>query len=137
MGEDAIFCQQYFKYARYITCISDFLYHYVRGVLSVTMKYDPKFVDYEKYVIKAISDSFTQYPLCEKEQSVMNAWYREKIFGCLWYYRERKNKRVISASELRDRVREIKGIEAYGDLSMGNHIKLSLFAPPKLSSILR
>ena len=136
LGEDALFCMNYMKHVKYITCIDKPLYHYIPNSQSATLRYDDKYVEYEGLVVKAISALFTTYPLCGQERRSLEAWSKDKILGCLGYYRDRKKKRAISTREFRDQSKRIRNLEAYKELSLPTRLKIMLITAPVVSMII-
>lgn len=86
LGEDAVFCQDYYKHVNYIKCLSTPLYHYIRTPGSATMTYNGLFFDYEKEVIKAILKNFSRYPLCLKQEKHLHEWLKLKEQNLICYY---------------------------------------------------
>lgn len=136
LGEDALFCVSYIKHAKYITCIDKPLYHYIPNAQSATLRYDDRYVEYESLVIGAISSLFTSYPLCKQEQCSLESWNKDKILGCLGYYRDRKKKRIISTKEFRVQSKKIKELGMYRGLSLPVRLKIRLITAPIISLII-
>ena len=135
LGEDALFCCDYFKNVKYITCIDKELYHYIPNPESATVRYDANYVDYERLVVESITELFTEYGLCNKEQDVLRKWQREKILCCIGYYRERKKKGVVTDHEFRKKVKRIRLFDSYNSLNLTDKLKMAIAVVPGMSRL--
>ena len=126
LGEDALFCCDYFEHVKYISCVDRQLYHYIPNTQSATAGYDADYVNYEKLVVSSIVQLFTKYGLCRKELKILAEWQRNKILSCIGYYRDKKKKRIISAHEFRQRVKEVGDFGAYKELSLLERLKIRI-----------
>jgi glycosyltransferase involved in cell wall biosynthesis len=86
MGEDALFISSYLKHCKYIKCISGNLYHYLWNDFSAMHKYNEKFWDNEKFVIKEQYALFHSYSLSKQENDFMEHWLYVKFKDAFYYY---------------------------------------------------
>lgn len=135
LGEDALFCCDYYSHSKYIVCVDKQLYHYIPNTQSATVGYNASYVDYERQVIASITELFTKYGLCEKEANFLHMWQREKMLSCFGYYRDRKKKRVITTREFRQKVKEIRLLDSYNNLSILDKVKIRIITSPGLSLV--
>ena len=107
LGEDAIFCQNYFRHIQYISCIPYKLYHYIVQPTSSTRKYDSNYYRYERLVISEIEKNFNYENLNEQERMYMQYWRYIKVFSIYDYYYAAHKNGKISKDELIENYKNI------------------------------
>ena len=131
LGEDALFCSEYYKHAKYILTLSDGLYHYVYNGQSAMNRFDNKYLSYEQKVIKSIWNNFHRFCINPNEENTIKKWYVERVFACVGYYRVQQKKKVITKKEFRSYVKKIFEFEYLKEnLSVMQIVKLKIFASP-------
>lgn len=102
LGEDALFCQEYYKHVRSISCMQNKFYHYVRQDSSSTNKYDPNYYKYEKRVISAIEDNFVFDKLNDIEKQYAQRWHFRKVYMTYNHYFIAHREGKITKAEILD-----------------------------------
>lgn len=102
LGEDALFCQEYYKHVGAISCLHSSLYHYVRQSTSSTKKYDENYYKYEKRVISAIEDNFKYEKLNDQEKQYAQHWHYRKVYMAYNHYFIAHREGKISKNEILD-----------------------------------
>lgn len=100
LGEDALFCQEYYKHVGAISCLHSSLYHYVRQNTSSTKKYDPNYYKYEKEVIGAIENNFEYDKLNDQEKQYAQHWHYRKVYMTYNHYFIAHREGKISKDEI-------------------------------------
>ena len=86
LGEDALFLAEYYRYCKYMRCISDCRYHYCLNTESAMRSYKPEYWNWEIQVIRKDWDLFHQYPLAQREEYAILHWVYDKMMGAANYY---------------------------------------------------
>lgn len=86
LGEDAVFCQEYYKHVAYVSFADKKLYHYIIKDTSSTSKYYPDFFKYEERVISGVYNNFSTYALCARQHDFLEKWVLDKYAVVVEYY---------------------------------------------------
>lgn len=119
LGEDAIFCQEYYKHVSYISCMPERFYHYVRQIMSATKGFDPDYFKYEDKVISAIEDNFSRKQLNDHERQYILHWHYRKVYMVYEHYFNAFSSRIITKKELLDYYKDISEDEVFAVDSSG------------------
>ena len=113
LGEDALFCQEYYKYSKIISCIYNRFYHYIMQNTSSTKKYDPNFYKYEKRVIGEIENNFKINQLNDQEKQYMQHWHYRKVYMAYNHYYLAYRDGRASKKEILDKYDEMLGEDIF------------------------
>lgn len=102
LGEDAVFCQEYYNNIKYISCMYNRFYHYVRQTTSSTNKYSPDFFIFEEKVISSIDGNFLKNQLNTQEWQYMHYWHYRKAYLVYEHYYNAFEEGAMSKRDLLD-----------------------------------
>ncbi len=111
LGEDAVFCQDYYKHVAYVSFTDRKFYHYIIKDTSSTRGYDPDYCAYEKKVIQKICDNFSTYALCARQRCFLEKWVLDKYAGIIEYYLANN----ASVNKISAVIRKVKGSDIFQD----------------------